>query len=66
VKKTLLIAAILAAASSLGGCVAVYDGYRGPHHPPIIYGPAPGVVEIVPVPPPYWHDHYRPYRHHRW
>ncbi len=61
-RKVLLIVG-LAAASLLGGCVAVYEEHRAVRHPRVIYGPPCGVVEVVPVPPPHYHHYHRYPRH---
>ena len=61
--KMLLIAMALAAASLLGGCLAVHEEHRAVRHPHVIYGPPHHVVEVVPVPPP--HHGYGYPRHRR-
>ncbi|MCU0913722.1 MAG: hypothetical protein MUC88_04055 [Planctomycetes bacterium] len=62
-KKVLWIVGLAAAAWLVSGCLVVYEEYRAPRHPHVIYGPPAGVVEVIPAPPPpYWHRHH--YRHY--
>ena len=71
-KKTLLIAIVLTAAFSVGGCMVAYEEYGPPPPRHVVYGPPAPVIEVVevaPLPPPgpYWRHHPPYHRHHpRW
>ena len=56
-KKLLLTAILIAAASLIGGCSFVYEEHRCHRRPRVIVGPP--VVEVIPV-PPHHPRHHRP------
>ncbi len=61
-KKTLLIATLLVAAASLGGCSVCYEEYAcHPRPSRIVVSPPPvEVVEVIHVPPRHRRHHRRP------
>lgn len=51
-KKTLLIAIVLTAAFSVGGCMVAYEEYGPPPPRHVVYGPPAPVVEVIEIAPP--------------